>query len=109
MAEHTSTGDTRRLTLERSRFWRPWPTFAASSDPNLTSPNFLLVAAYCRLLPKREIPGTEIKRAAERMRVAGIPAVRDEAEDQYYILDLCLTRRSGPSSSLSSAASASSA
>ena len=54
-----------------------------------------LFAAYYRLLTKRGTPGAEIKRALtaarERMRAAGIPVVRDEAEDQYYILELCLT------------------
>ena len=54
-----------------------------------------LVSDYYRLQRKRGSSGPDFKRALtaarQRMRAAGIPAVRDEAEDHYYVLEWCLT------------------
>ena len=91
----------------RAYFNRRYPATDPGTPPVLEAMAYLcsefgpkyeeshIFAAYYRLLPKRGISGAAIKRALtaarERMRAAGIPAVRDEAEDQYYILELCLT------------------
>ena len=92
----SSTGDTRRMTWRRCRSWRPWPTFAASSDPNMRSPNFpqptssrLLRAAAQTLNPRR----SNQARADSSPRAdsaASITAVLDEAQrsSQNYILEL---------------------
>ena len=53
------------------------------------------MAGYYRFQRKRGDTGNDVLRALtaarQQMRAAGIPAVRDEAEDHYYVLELNLT------------------
>ena len=54
-----------------------------------------LMAGYYKYQRKRGDTGNDVMRALtaarERIRAAGIPAVRDEAEDHYYVLEWSLT------------------
>ena len=53
------------------------------------------MAGYYKYQHKRGDTGNDVMRALtaarERIRAAGIPAVRDEAEDHYYVLEWSLT------------------
>ena len=53
------------------------------------------MAGYYKYQRKRGDTGNDVMHALtaarERMRAAGIPAVRDEAEDHYYVLEWSLT------------------
>ena len=53
------------------------------------------MAGYYKYQRKRGDTGNDVMRALtaarKRMRAAGIPAVRDEAEDHYYVLEWSLT------------------